>query len=77
MKLYEEITELWDSMAAYGTPADEAMRAVVRHLAATVRDWAPGPEAFPIVNRSYNDVADRLIYEMTPQPQETDAQPVD
>lgn len=65
MTLIKALHELYWSLDEYGIHDDQRMKAVVHEIAGTIRTWAPDPGQAKICYLAVNEVADRLIREIT------------
>jgi hypothetical protein len=65
MKLLENCLMVQAALGEYGIDDARRMKEVIREIAKTIRTWAPDEGQARICHLAINEVADRLIREIT------------
>lgn len=65
MNLLESCLAVENALGEYGIDERRRMKEVIREIANTIRTWAPDPGQSRLCHMVINDVADRMIREIT------------
>ena len=65
MNLLENCLSVQNSLGEYGIDEKRRMKEVIREIANTIRSWAPDAGQARICHLAINEVADRMIREIT------------
>jgi len=68
MNLLEDCLSIQYALGEYGIDDRRRMKEVIREIANIIRTWAPDPGQARICHLAINEVADRMIREITETP---------
>jgi len=68
MNLLENCLSIQSALGEYGIDDKRRMKEVIREIANIIRTWAPDPSRARICHLAINEVADRMIREITEAP---------